>query len=63
MGCVVGEPGTPGVELLEVFCNPNAYTTPFEARVMISLKTGSGIVFKAEESLTAVKSAVDAFLN
>ncbi len=51
------------IALLELFCNPNAYSTAFDARVLISLKTQGGLAVTTEGRLSAVKSDVDTFLE
>ncbi len=51
------------VELFELFCNPNAHSTPFDAKILVTLKAGQGVAVTTEGSLSAVKGDVDAYLE
>jgi hypothetical protein len=51
---------------LQVFCNPNAYTTAFDAKLLITLWSGEGskaLRVTTEARLSAVSGDVDAFLT
>ena len=52
-----------GIELLEVYCNPNAHSTAFDAKTLITLKTSQGVRVTAEARLSALKSDLDTFLQ
>ena len=52
-----------GIELLEVYCNPNAHSTAFDAKTLITLKTSQGVRVTAEARLSALKSDLDTFLG
>ena len=58
-----GDPDEVGVEYLEVFCNPNAYSTAFEAKLLITLVTQQGLKVTTEARLSAVKSDIDHFVE
>ena len=51
------------MEYLEVFCNPNAYSTAFEAKLLITLATQQGLKVTTEARLSAVKSDIDEFVS
>ncbi len=52
-----------GLQLLEVMCNPNAYSTAFDAKVLITLSTTAGVKITTEGRLSNLKQDVDAFLE
>jgi len=58
-----GDPDGVGVEYLEVFCNPNAYSTPFDAKLLVTLATQQGIKVTTEARLSAIKSDIDQFIE
>lgn len=58
-----GEEGTSQLKSLEVFCNPNAYSTAFDAKVLITLATAEGVSVTTEGRLSALKSDVESYLD
>ncbi|KAI8464191.1 MAG: hypothetical protein J3K34DRAFT_396805 [Monoraphidium minutum] len=58
-----GDSATPGggVDLFEVFCNPNAHATAFEAKCLVTLKAGD-VSVSTEGRLSAFKADLDNFL-
>lgn len=61
--CNAGDPDGVGVESLEVLCNPNAYTTAFDAKLLITLATSQGLKVTTEARLSAVKADIDEFIS
>lgn len=57
-----GDPAARDIEYLEVFCNPNAHATAFDARALITLRTADGLRVTTEGKLTGVKADVEEFL-
>ncbi|KAK9904865.1 hypothetical protein WJX75_004243 [Coccomyxa subellipsoidea] len=51
------------VAQLELFCNPNAYSTAFDARVLVTLKAAGGVAVTTEGRLSALKADVENFLD
>lgn len=46
---------------LEVFCNPNAYTTAFDASLLITIKAKGGFEVTTEAGLSAFKSDLETY--
>jgi hypothetical protein len=57
-----GEQAGEGLELLEVFCNPNTYKTAFDAKLMITAQS-AGLKVVCEGRLSNLKADVDAFIK
>ena len=52
----------PGLALFEVFCNPNAAASPFDAKVLVTVKsTEGGVGFTTEAPLSALRADLDAY--
>lgn len=58
-----GDPAAAELELFEVFCNPNAHTNAFDAKLLVTVKTRDGVAVTTEARLSAVKADLDAFLK
>ena len=58
---VAGDFAAGGV-FLEIFCNPNAYSSAFQARALVTVKDEK-IRFTSEGALSALKAAVDEYLG
>lgn len=48
---------------MQVFCNPNAHTTAFDAKLLITLWSLGGLKITTEARLSAVTSDLDAYLK
>ncbi|KAL4441296.1 hypothetical protein ABPG77_011533 [Micractinium sp. CCAP 211/92] len=59
----MGDPAAREIEHLEVFCNPNAHATAFDARALITLRTADGLRITTEGKLTGIKADVEEFLT
>lgn len=55
-----GDAAAGGFDLFEVFCNPNAHATAFEAKLLVTLKAGA-IDVTTEGRLSAFKADLDNF--
>ena len=58
-----GDPAAGEVPLIEVFCNPNAHSTAFDAKVLVTVRTSDGVGIMAEASLEQLRAGVDAALE
>lgn len=52
-----------GLEYFEVVCNPNAYATAFDAKVLITMRSSQGLKVTTEGRLSNLKGDVDTFLD
>ena len=50
---------SPGLQYLELFCNPNAATNAFNAKVLVTVKSHDGISVLTETPLTTLKADLD----
>lgn len=48
------------LEYIEVFCNPNAHSSAFDAQVLITMHAAGGIRLMAEQQLTRFQEELDA---
>jgi len=55
--------GEDGVERFEVTCNPNAFPTAFDAKLMVDLRAANGIRFAGEGELSQIKSDLADFIS
>jgi len=60
---VKGQPEEGQVQYLEIFCNPNASSTAFDAKALITVKTADGLELTTEGRLSALKADLDLFLE
>lgn len=47
------------LEYLEVFCNPNAHTSAFDARVLVTVRAAGGVAIVGEQQLTTFLDDVE----
>lgn len=55
-----GDPSLGQLLYFEVFCNPNAYSTAFDAKVLLTLKMSEDLEVISEASLEQLRAAIDA---
>jgi hypothetical protein len=51
------------LEYFEVFCNPNAYTSAFDAKVLVTIRSRDGISVTTEGRLSNFKADLDNYLG
>lgn len=57
-----GSSTPPGIAFFEVFCNPNAAASPFDAKVLVTVRsTNGGVGFTTEAPLSALRADLEAF--
>ena len=52
-----------GIEVFEVFCNPNAHATAFDAKLLVTIKAHGGLKVVCEGRLSSVKADLDAYMH
>lgn len=52
-----------GVEVFEVFCNPNAHATAFDAKLLVTIKAHGGLKVVCEGRLSSIKADLDAYMQ
>ncbi|KAK9813628.1 hypothetical protein WJX73_000760 [Symbiochloris irregularis] len=60
---LTGAPEDQGLKQLEVFCNPNAATNAFTAKVLVSFQSKEGVRVTTEGPLSNFKADVDTYLE
>jgi len=60
-----GKSETPrGIAFFEVFCNPNSAASPFDAKVLVTVKsTNGGVGFTTEAPLSALRADLETFCS
>lgn len=56
--CVPAEDEASGELHVELFCNPNAHSTAFDAQVLVTLRGSNGFKLVGEASLEQVRSSI-----
>lgn len=54
---------TEGVTFLQVMCNPNAFPSAFDAKLMVTIQSESGMKITGEAHLSQTKSDLQTFIS
>lgn len=57
------DPSDDNVDSFEVMCNPNAFPSAFEAKLLVALSAQNGIKISGESHLSQMKSDLRTFLR
>lgn len=58
-----GDPSEQELEFLEIFCNPNAAATAFDAKALITIKTKEGVRITTEGRISSLKEDLDSYMT
>lgn len=58
-----GTPAEASLQLMEFYCNPNAYQNPFDAKVLVTIITHDGIKIGTEGRLSGLRADLDTYIN
>lgn len=63
MECRFKGSGQQAMQLMEFYCNPNAYQNPFDAKVLITIVSNDGIRITTEGRFSTLRADLDGFLG
>lgn len=51
------------IQSIEMFCNPNMHSSPFEAKLLVSVQSMGGLRVTTEGSLSEIRSDLEVFMG